>query len=179
MSVTPSGTNGSGQVSDSLRWPRPDIDIRDDQEAAVVPEELQWHVAYDQPSMERFVGEVEAERARLQKEIELTKARLERASAANVVRAATAQAAVGALVLAAQEDLAGIERRHQEVLETIRAAAVGEAARLLAAARAEADEVRNVATSMSARVNRRLHPSEAASAGGDRAPSADPQSDAR
>lgn len=180
MSGTPSGANGSGQVPDALRWPHPDIDLRDDQEAAILPKELQWHVSYDRPSMERFVAEVEAERARLQKEIDVTKARLEQARAANVVRAATTQAAVGALVLAAQEDLAGIERQHQDVLETIRAAAVEEAARLLAAARAEADEVRNVATSLSARVNRRPHPSaEAASEGCDRAPSADPRSDAR
>ena len=182
MSAPLHRTNGSGRVPEALRWPRPDVgvDLTETQDGTALPDDLEWHVSYDRASIERFLAEVEAERGRLQNEIEMTQARLEQARAAKVVRAATAQTEVAALVLAAQEKLAAIERQHHEVLETIRAAAVEEAARLLAAARTEADEVRNVATSLSARVNTQpLASAAAASEGSFRASSAEARSDAR
>lgn len=181
MSAPPRRTNGSVAAPEAHRWPRsePDVDLTEACKAAAVPQGLEWQVSYDRASIERFLGEVAKERARLHREIEVTKARLEEARAANVVRAATVQAEVAALVLAAQEELAAIERHHQAVLQTIRSAAIEEAARLMAAARAEAEELRNVATSVSARLNRPYDPTATMSEDPGRVLPADARSDAR
>lgn len=146
--------------ADDAEWPSlsvapPAADDRggEDVDELTRSEDLHWQISYDRASVDRFVAEVEAERARLQAAIEEARARLRQARAEATARQAEAREELGALVLAAQQELEEIERHHRETLEVIQAAAVEEAARLLIRAREEVAAVRATAASLAARVN--------------------------
>lgn len=113
------------------------------------PDDLRWQLSYDRASVERYLAEVEAERARLQGEIDRALARRDAAREEIAAREAAAQAELGALVLATQNELERIEAGHREVLDTIRRAAEAEGERVLAAAHREVDAMRNVTASLS------------------------------
>ena len=109
-----------------------------------------WQWSYDQETVQQFMEDVEAERARLRAEIEAADQRVRAAEAAAAAahEAASArsreaaEAELGAIVLAAHEELAVIERQHRRALETMRADAEAEAGRLLDEAREQAIAIR-------------------------------------
>lgn len=116
---------------------------------ALGPAELRWQRSYDRDGIERFVAEVEAERARLRAELDVARAATAAAAARSVAGQAAAQASLGAFVIETQRELEAMERAHQETIEGIRAAAAAEAARVLDAAHAEAAAVRAAAAAIS------------------------------
>jgi hypothetical protein len=116
---------------------------------AVGPAELRWHRSYERAGIERFVAEVEAERARLRAELDAARAATAAAAARSVAGQAAAQASLGALVIETQRELEAMERAHQETIDGIRSAAAAEATRVLEAAHAEAAAVRSAAAAIS------------------------------
>lgn len=122
-------------------------------EPAVGLDDLPWQLSYDRASVNRFVAEVEAERARLHEAIEAARARVQQAQAAATARQVEASEELGALVLAAQRELEEMERHHRLVLDAIAAAAEKEVARLLARAGEEAAAVRATIHSLTARMS--------------------------
>lgn len=110
-------------------------------------DDVAWQRSYDRASIERFKAEVSAERARLESEIDAARARITAAETA-VADQQREAATLGALVLAAQRDLADMEDEHARLVSSIRAAADAEAARVVAAARAEAAAMRATASLM-------------------------------
>ena len=110
---------------------------------------VHWQVAYDRGSVDRFIAEVEAERSRLQGQIETTREHLRQARAA-AARQEDAQAELAARFLAVQEELETIERQHRISLDAIGAEAAQAAARLLAAARKEAEAMRAAGATVAA-----------------------------
>ena len=101
------------------------------------PDELQWRVSYDRESVDRFISEIEVERARLENEIRSARERIERARVGAADRRAQVDAELGALVIAAHKELEEIELQHREILEAI-AVGAQEAVALLSGAREEA-----------------------------------------
>lgn len=101
------------------------------------PSELQWQVSYDRESVDRFVSEIEVERARLDGEIKSARERIERARAGAADRRARVEAELGALVIAAHRELEEIELQHREILDAI-AVGAQQAVAILSAAREEA-----------------------------------------
>jgi hypothetical protein len=123
-------------------WTNPDGTPSSDGDAMGAPHRLDldalpWEQSYDRATLERFIAEVDAERARLRAEIEVAKARTRAARAGGSVRQAERHEALGALVLAAERELAELEAEHDLMVAEIQAAADAEAARILEAARAE------------------------------------------
>jgi len=104
-------------------------------------EDLRWQLAYDRVSIERFVVEVNTERARLQAEIDDARARLRHAQQARVERQSDLASELGDLVLDAQRRLAEMERSQRELIDAIQATAEDEARRVLDAARTEAARI--------------------------------------
>lgn len=101
-------------------------------------DELHWQTTYDRASIERFVTEVDAERARLKSEIDVARNRLGRAQQAQANHRSDLASQLGDLVMDAHRRLVEMERNHQQLIDTIWATAEEEAARILDAARAEA-----------------------------------------
>jgi cell division septum initiation protein DivIVA len=122
---------------------------------AASPDALRWQRSYDRASVDRYLAEVAAQRARLQAQIEDALAQRDAARAAIAARDAAAQAELGAIVLATQNELDRIETSHREVVETIQRAAETEAARVLAAARLEVDRMRDGTASLAGLVGGR------------------------
>lgn len=116
-------------------------------------DDLDWEVAYDRESISQFLAEVETERTRLLNEIAAVRSWLAQGEEQAAARRAAAQGELGELVLAAQAELAAIEREQQEMAAGIRAAAKAEATRVLEAARAEAAAIRGATVSLSTLVN--------------------------
>lgn len=109
-------------------------------------DDLQWQRAYDRVSIERFVVEVNTERARLEAEIDEARARLRRARQVRVERRSDRDSELGDLALGAQRRLAEMERNQRELIETIQATAENEARRVLEAARTEAARIGSAVT---------------------------------
>lgn len=101
-------------------------------------DELHWQTTYDRASIERFVTEVDAERARLKSEIDVARNRLGRAQQAQANHRSDLASQLGDLVMDAHRRLVEMERNHQQLIDTIWATAEEEATRILDAARAEA-----------------------------------------
>jgi cell division septum initiation protein DivIVA len=110
--------------------------------------DVRWQRSYERSAVERFVEEVAAERQRLEREIAEAEGRAAAADAEAGARQQHAQAGLGALVLAAQQELAQLEREHALLIERIRTSAEAEASRLLRAAGEEAATMRAAATSL-------------------------------
>lgn len=106
---------------------------------------LHWQVSYDLASVDRYLAEIEAERASIERQMEHASERVQRAKKAAERRAA-AEAELGARILAAQEEFERIQQEQREAVDAIRAAAGAEADRVLAAAREEAEAMRAAAT---------------------------------
>lgn len=109
---------------------------------------VRWQSSYDKAEVERFLDEVKLERERLEHEIAAVERRIVIATTRAASREKDAQASLGALVLAAQHELAEIEREHAEIVAAIRASAEAEARRLLDAAQTEAAAMREAAASL-------------------------------
>ncbi len=117
------------------------------------PERLRWELSFDRASIDRFTAEVTAERERLQAEIDAARARVATADERVAASMGASEAELGALVTAALHELERMERAHREAVASIRIAAETEAARILEAARAEADAVRAATASLRALVH--------------------------
>lgn len=113
-------------------------------------DDLHWQTTYDRASIERFVAEVDAERARLQSEIDQARSRLGRAQQAQASRRSDLASQLGDLVMDAHRRLVEMERNHQQLIDTIRATAEEEAARILDAARAAAARLGTAAEQLGA-----------------------------
>jgi hypothetical protein len=98
--------------------------------------------AQERASIAQFMLAVEVTRSRLQAEIRAARERLEIALSGVTPAQRAAETDLGALVLAAQQEAADIERAHDEELTAIREGAVAEATRLLTAARDRATAAR-------------------------------------
>lgn len=112
------------------------------------PDALRWRLSYDRSSVERFLAEVEEERARLQAEIRTVRGRTEAQERALEAREQEALVAIGALALAARQELTRIEAEHRSIITTVQDAAAIESARVLAAAHREADAMRASSASL-------------------------------
>lgn len=117
-------------------------------DAACTSAEITWREGYDRESVERFLAECEAERARLLGAIAEQHERQRAAEQAAAAHREADQADFAAIVAAAHRELAEVEEEHKELVAAIRKAAVDEAARVLAAARAEAAAVRSMVGSV-------------------------------
>lgn len=117
-------------------------------EFAAAGPDIEWQDGYDRASVEQFFAEVEAERGRLTAEIADAQERLQRAQGALEARRLAGHADFTEIVAAAQRELAAVEEEHRELVAAIRKAAVDEAARVLAAARAEAAAVRAMVSTL-------------------------------
>jgi hypothetical protein len=106
---------------------------------STTPDDLRWQLSYDRSSVDRFLAEVEGERARLQADIRAARERVGASERAAAAREREGLAAIGALALAAREELTRIEAEHRAIITTIQDAAAIEAARVLAAAHREAE----------------------------------------
>lgn len=104
-------------------------------------EGVEWRLAYDRESVQRFAHEVMVERTRLEREIETVRLRLREAQEAVAVRRSGLAVELGDRVLVAQLRIAEMERRNQEQVEGIIAAAEQEAKSIVDNARAEADRM--------------------------------------
>lgn len=149
--TTPSHHRGDAAVTEDHRTG----DLHDDGPTDG-PAGISWFSSYDRESVERFLAEVDAEKARLLAAIE----EAERRTVVAMTRAAAthkaAQASLGALVLAAQEEISALEREHEVLVERIRSTAEAEASRLLAAATEEAAVMRESARSVSSFIDTSL-----------------------
>lgn len=132
------------------------------------PHDVRWELSYDRASVARFTAEVDQEVARLEAEIEAARAHITAAASGVADRDVAGKAELGDLVLAAQKEVAGIEHEHHLLIALIREAAEAEATRQIAAARAEAEAIRDAARMMGASVRRprglSAEPSDAAAA---------------
>lgn len=119
--------------------------------AAAVPglEGVEWRTSYDRASVDRYLADVEAERARLRADIEAAEARAASARALAERHQAADEAQVGALVLATRAEIERIEREHKDAVDAIRSAALEKAARILEVARNDAASVNCATASMS------------------------------
>lgn len=113
-------------------------------------DDLQWQPAYDRVSIERFVAEINTERARLEAEIAEARARLRRAQQTLEKRRSDRASELGDLALGAQRQLAEMERSQRELIEAIQATAENEARRVLEAARTEAARIGSAVTRLGA-----------------------------
>ncbi len=100
-------------------------------------EAITWTRSYDRQSVDRFLAEIEAQRAGLLRDVERASARRDAALELVAGRTTAAAAALGAIVIARSSDVAKLEEEHQEVIATIRSAAETEAARILTVAERE------------------------------------------
>lgn len=105
-------------------------------------EGIEWRLAYDRQSVQRFAREVAQERARLEHEIGVVRQRLSEAQQAIAARRSGLSAELGDSVLVAQARIAEMERRNQELIEMIISSAEQEAGSIVDNARAEADRMR-------------------------------------
>jgi hypothetical protein len=110
--------------------------------------DLRRQLTYDHASVERFLAEGEAERARLQGEIDAAVARREAAHQAAATREAQVHTELGAIVLSTWEEMARIEASHAAIIVTIRDAAAAEAVRVVAAAHREVASMRELTRSL-------------------------------
>ncbi|MCU0311583.1 MAG: hypothetical protein MUE36_11670 [Acidimicrobiales bacterium] len=112
-----------------------------DDRAPVVPDDLAWQTTYDRASVEAYLSQVDAERAKLEEQIAAAEARTAAArERADRLKAAD-ESKVAALVLAARAELDRMESEHRAAVDGIRSAALEKAARILEVARAEAATV--------------------------------------
>ena len=114
-----------------------------------------WFPSYDRVTVERYLGRLDAERARLEGEIEAADRRTAVARAAIAARTAELEAGLGAVVLAARAEVDRIEQEQAAAVAAIRAEADAEAARIRETARLEAAAVQQAAASLSALVRPR------------------------
>ncbi|MGH9273320.1 MAG: hypothetical protein ACRDZU_01630 [Acidimicrobiales bacterium] len=123
---------------------------------------MRWKLRYERAAVDRFLADTDAERSRLQAEIEVAQAQRDAARRVVAARETEAQATLGAFVFEYEREMAELEVSHHEVITTIRAAAEGEAARVLAAAQREVAAMRDLTVSLTPLVSRRITRAERA-----------------
>ncbi len=145
----PASMNGSSSPAPDPSFAPPSAPA--DAAAAAVPglEGVEWQTTYDRASVDRYLADVEAERARLRADIEAAEARAASARARTERQKAADEAQVGALVLATRAEIERIEREHKDAVDAIRSVALEKAARILEVARNEAASVNGATASMS------------------------------
>ena len=150
-SPRPVSTNGSHSFSPGPSPAPASASVPTDAPAVAVPglEGVEWQTTYDRASVDRYLSDVEAERARLRADIEAAEARAASARALTERHQAADEARVGALVLATRAEIERIEREHKDAVDAIRSAALEKAARILEVARNDAASVNRAMVSMS------------------------------
>ncbi len=135
-------------------WPTPSAARRDrdstrlDGLRSVTSAEVTWKPLYERAAVEKFLSDMEAERAHLAAEIEVAQAQRDAARRVRSTRELEAQAELGALVFTLERQMAELEDSHREVIATIRDAAEAEASRVLAAARREVAAMRDMTATL-------------------------------
>lgn len=119
--------------------------------AATIPGlgDVEWQTSYDRESVDRFVAEIETEKARLTEEIAAAQAREASARERLATQQAYNEMQLGALVVSARTELDRIEKQHVDAVTAIRAEALEKAAEILGAARREASAVGDASASLS------------------------------
>ncbi|GAC1593000.1 MAG: hypothetical protein NVS3B21_13480 [Acidimicrobiales bacterium] len=108
-------------------------------------------------AVEHFLTQADAERRRLQTEIDAAQAHLSSLNEKLQLKRKQVEADLGALALNAQDEVAALERAHEERVRQIREAARTEAQGLVGAARAHAQSMEQSAIEL-ARILTQPHP---------------------
>jgi hypothetical protein len=146
-----SRSNGSGHAAPGAA---PEVSGGDERADASAPtpvaglDEVEWHVSYDRESVDRFLAEVEEEKARLTAAIAAAEAREAEARERLATQKAYNEEQLGALVVSARTELDRVEKEHADAVAAIRAEALEKAARILESARREADAVGDASQSL-------------------------------
>lgn len=109
---------------------------------------IEWRTSFDRASVERFAAEVAAERKRLEAAVAAAEARIADVERRRAERHERGEDELGALVLLTKGELDRIDQEHREAVAAIRREAEEEAARLLEAARVEAEKADAAAASL-------------------------------
>jgi cell division septum initiation protein DivIVA len=113
-------------------------------------DDVAWRPSYDRQSVDRYLADVETEKARLLEEIRLAEERVTAAQERGRASTTERDALLGALLLAARAEMERVDTEHRAGVAAIYAAAEEEAAGIRDRAQANATAVREVVASLAA-----------------------------